>query len=86
MASEDKFEETLNAELAKLQKDEQTQAGAAALLDKYRVAVRKIATSPARMGIRVQRLGAADDELLDQLRELSDTEHHDDGHEPPQSV
>jgi hypothetical protein len=86
MATEDKFPDALSAELEKLLPDAETQAAAQLLLTKYREQLRQIAVSPARMGLRVFRLGTADDELLDALRGLSDTEHPEAGEEQPETA
>lgn len=78
MPTTDKFPEALNAALAKVLPDEQSQAAARALQDKHQEKVRAICTQPARMGKRVEQLAAADQELLEALEDLTDTEHDHD--------
>lgn len=75
MALPDKFPEVLLAVLAKMLPDEQTRAAVGALIDVHREKIRRICCAPSRMGIRVAEMAKADDELLEALEALANTEH-----------
>lgn len=79
MNGKDGFAEALAAKLAVILPDEESQAAAQALLDRHRIKLRYICTVPARMGVRVAKLAAVDDELLDALDALNPHEEHAEG-------
>ncbi len=84
MAKQNGFDVSLSEALGKLTPGDETHTASTALLDQYRDELRKVATMPNNMKARTQHLDRLDNWLLDELAQLSDTEHDEQpGQEQP---